>query len=87
MLVIQTLFSMFFVEMVIIICGVMGASNLPRGNQLYVTLIDTMCLCAFLLIIEFIEIARLDKIMRTVNTTGKQQRKSATACQSSEDED
>jgi hypothetical protein len=35
---------------------------------------------------EFIEIARLDLIMRTVNTSGHQQRKAATACQSSEDE-
>jgi hypothetical protein len=68
MLVIQTLFSMFFVELVIVINGVMGAANLPRGNQLYVTLIDVMCLCVFLLIVEFIEIARLDKIMRTANT-------------------
>jgi hypothetical protein len=36
---------------------------------------------------EFIEIARLDLIMRTVNTSGKQSRKSATACQSSEDDE
>lgn len=87
MLVIQTLLSMFFVELVIIICGVMGAANLPRGNQLYVTLLDTVCLCMFLLVMEFVEIARLDLIMRTVNTSGKQQRKAATACQSSDDED
>lgn len=87
MLVVQTLFSMFFVELVIIICGVMGAANLPPGNQLYTTLLDSVVLCIFLLVMEFIEIARLDLIMRTVNTSGHQQRKAATACQSTDDED
>jgi polyferredoxin len=86
MLVIQTLFSMFFVELLIIIAGVMGAANLPRGNQLYTTLLDSVFLCIFLLVMEFVEIARLDLIMRTVNTAGKQSRKSETACQSSDDE-
>ena len=87
MLVVQTLFSMFFVELIIIVCGVMGAANLPPGNQLYTTILDSVALCLFLLGMEFVEIARLDLIMRTVNTAGHQQRKAATACQSSEDED
>ena len=77
---------MFFVELVIIICGVMGSANLPPGNQLYTTLLDSVVLCIFLLVMEFIEIARLDLIMRTVNTSGHQQRKAATACQSTDDE-
>lgn len=44
-------------------------------------------LSVFLIIIEFVEIAKLDKIMKTVNSAGHMSRKSAAACESSQDDD
>ena len=87
MLVVETLLSMFFVELIIIICDVMGAANLPRVNQLYVTLIDSFAICIFLLVMQFVEVSRLDNIMKTANTKGKQSKKSAAACQDSTDDE
>lgn len=50
------------------------------------TIIDTLILSLFLILIEFYEISQLDKIMKTVNTSGHKEKKSAAACESSEDE-
>jgi len=80
-----TLVSMFFVELMIIICDVVGALNLKIGTQIFTTFCDTFVLCSFMLVIQFIEIARLDKIMKTVNTSGHRANKSAAACVSSDD--
>jgi hypothetical protein len=40
-----------------------------------------------MLVIQFVEIARLDKIMKTTNTSGHRANKSAAACVSSDDSD
>jgi hypothetical protein len=50
-------------------------------------MIDSLAIAIFLVVAGFIEVARLDKIMKTVNTSGHRQRKSAAACVSSEDSD
>jgi hypothetical protein len=44
-----------------------------------------MAICVVLILLEFIEIARLDNIMKTQNTTGHKSRKSAAACESSDE--
>lgn len=41
----------------------------------------------FLIIIEFVEIAKLDHIMKTINTKGHIARKAEAACNSSDEED
>lgn len=82
-----TLVSMFFVELMMIICDIVGALNLKIDTQIFYTFCDTFVLCCFMLIIQFIEIARLDKIMKTVNTSGHRANKSAAACISSDDSD
>lgn len=87
MTLILTLLSMFFTELPIIICNVKGISSLPATEQLIITLIDTLCLCVFLIVLEFRELRLLDDYMRTVNVTGHRQRKSAAACESTEDSD
>lgn len=50
------------------------------------TVLDNLVVSITLIVLEFIEIARLDKIMKTANTKGHRKRKSAAACESSEDE-
>jgi len=82
-----TLFSMFFVELMIIICDVVGALNLKVDTQIFTTFCDTFVLCSFMIVIQFIEIARLDKIMKTHNASGHRGLKSAAACVSSDDDD
>ena len=82
-----TLVSMFFVELMMIICDIVGALNLKIDTQIFYTFCDTFVLCCFMLVIQFIEIARLDKIMKTVNTSGHRANKSAAACISSDDSD
>ena len=49
-------------------------------------MIDSLAIAIFLVVAGFIEVARLDKIMKTMNTSGHRQRKSAAACESSEDD-
>jgi hypothetical protein len=39
-----------------------------------------------MILVEFYEISKLDNIMKTVNTSGHKEKKSAAACESSEDE-
>jgi hypothetical protein len=46
---------------------------------------DSFLVCLYLLVLEFIEISRLDKIMKTRNSLKKQANKSAAANPSSED--
>jgi len=46
---------------------------------------DTLAISVFLIILEFVEIARLDKIMKTMNTSGHKSKKAAAACESSDD--
>ena len=85
MIVIQTLFSMFFVELTMIVGDVVGAAGL-NYSQLYYTMCDSFAICTFLIVLEFIEVSRLDKIMKTRNGIRRQARKSAAAHESSEDE-
>ena len=84
--VLLTLLSQFFVELPIIICDVVALSALPMGEQVILTIMDTLALSVFLIVLEFVEIARLDKIMKTLNTSGHKSKKAAAACESSEDE-
>lgn len=82
-IVIETLVSMFFVELVMIIGDFVGAVGLDY-NQLYYTMCDSFAICIYLLVLEFIEIARLDQIMRTMNSISRQAKKSAAANDSTE---
>jgi hypothetical protein len=81
-----TLLSMFFVELMIIICDVVGVLNLKVGTQIWVTFADTFVLSSMMMVMQFIEIAKLDTIMRTQNTSGHRANKSAAACLSSSDD-
>jgi hypothetical protein len=81
-----TLISQFLVELPLIICGVVGVASLPIGEQLILTCIDTLAISLFLIVIEFVEIARLDKIMKTANTRGHKAKKSAAACEDSDED-
>ena len=56
------------------------------GQQLILTIMDTLAISVFLIVLEFVEIAKLDTIMKTANTQGHKARKSAAACESSEDD-
>lgn len=47
-------------------------------------MLDSLIVSVYLLIIEFIEVVKIDKIMRTYNTAGHNARKSAAAVESSE---
>ena len=82
---IETLFSMFFVELTMIVCDVVGAAGL-NYSQLYYTMCDSFAICIFLIVLEFIDVSRLDKIMKTRNGIRRQARKSAAAHESSEDD-
>ena len=79
-----TLLSMFFSQCVVIVCDVVALTQLPWGDQLGWMMADSLCVSIFLLVVEFIEVVKIDKIMRTVNTSGHNARKSAAACESSE---
>ena len=81
-----TLLSQFLVELPLIICGVVGVASLPIGEQLILTCMDTLAISLFLIVLEFVEIARLDKIMKTANTRGHKAKKSAAACEDSDDD-
>lgn len=48
-------------------------------------MVDSLVIAVFLICLEFAEIATLDRIMKTVNTSGQKQRKSKAACDSSDD--
>ena len=61
-------------------------ASLPIGEQLILTCIDTLAISLFLIVIEFVEIARLDKIMKTANTRGHKAKKSAAACEDSDED-
>jgi len=37
---------------------------------MFLTMVDSTAIAVFLIVLEFIEIATLDKIMKTVNTQG-----------------
>lgn len=82
--VLATLLSMFFSQCVIIVCDVVALTQLPWGDQLCWMMLDSLIVSVFLLIVEFIEVVKIDKIMRTVNTAGHNARKSAAAVESSE---
>jgi len=84
--VVLTLVSQFFVELMLIIAGIMAIGSLPPDQQIQATCMDTLMISVFLIIIEFVEIARLDKIMKTRNTAGHRSRKSAAACESSDEQ-
>jgi len=84
--IVVTLLSQFLVELPLIICDVVALAALPWGEQLSWTVVDTLAISVFLIIIEFVEIARLDKIMKTANTRGHKAKKSAAACEDSDDE-
>ena len=45
---------------------------------------DSFAICTILLVLEFIELARLDKIMKTRNAVRRQAKKSAAANDSTE---
>jgi len=77
---------MFFSQCVIIVCDIVALSQLPWGDQLTWMMLDSLIVSLFLLVIEFIEVVRIDKIMRTVNTTGHAKRKSAAAVESSDED-
>ena len=47
---------------------------------------DSFAICTFLIVLEFIEVSRLDRIMKTRNGIRRQARKSAAANESSEDD-
>jgi len=79
-----TLLSQFLCELPIIISGVVSLGGLPFGEQLLFSQIDSMAICVVLIVLEFVEIATLDRIMKTVNVTGHKSRKSAAACESSD---
>jgi hypothetical protein len=81
-----TLLSMFAVELPNIIAAVVGMSELKFSQQIAFTAVDNFVVSLVLILIEFYEIASLDKIMKTANTKGHQQRKSAAACESSQDD-
>jgi hypothetical protein len=49
--------------------------------------IDTLAISVFLIVLEFVEIARLDKIMKTANTRGHKAKKSAAACEDSDEDE
>ena len=83
MIVVLTLLSMFFVELTMIVGDIVGAAAL-NYTQLYYTMCDSFAICSFLIVLEFIEIARLDKIMKTRNAIRQQAKKSAAANDSSE---
>ena len=82
--VLLTLLSMFFSQCVVIVCDVVALTQLPWGDQLGWMMADSLCVSIFLLVVEFIEVVKIDKIMRTVNTSGHNARKSAAAVESSE---
>jgi hypothetical protein len=85
--VIFTLLSQFLCELPLIISGLVSLGGLPFGEQLLFTQIDSLAIAVLLIVLEFVEIATLDRIMKTVNTTGHKSRKSAAACESSEEEE
>jgi hypothetical protein len=85
--VLVTLISQFLVKLPLIISGFVSIGSLPFGQQVFFTMVDSLVIAIFLIILEFIEIATLDKIMKTVNTSGQKQRKSAAACASSDEDD
>lgn len=84
--VLLTLISQFFVELMLIIADIMAVLSLPPDQQIQATCMDTLMISVFLILIEFVEIARLDKIMKTRNTAGHRSRKSAAACESSDEQ-
>lgn len=45
-----TLLSMFFVELMVIICDVVGVLNLKLGTQIWITFVDTFVLCCMMMI-------------------------------------
>jgi len=61
--------------------------GLPFGEQLLWSQIDSLAIAILLIVLEFIEIATLDKIMKTMNVSGHKKRKSAAACESSEEDE
>ena len=83
--VVLTLLSQFLCELPVIISGLVSLGTLPWGEQLIISQLDTLAIAGFLITLEFIEIATLDKIMKTTNTKGHKARKSAAAVESSDE--
>lgn len=68
--VVLTLLSMFFVELPIIICDVVAITSVSPKEQLFYTMVDSLAIAIFMVVAGFVEVARLDKIMKTMNTKG-----------------
>ena len=65
-----------------------GTSDGPNDKDALVWCMwDSFLIAAFLIVIEFVEVANLDKIMVTKNSVGHKSKKSAAACESESDDD
>ena len=85
--VLMTLISQFLCELPMIISSIVAIGSMPLNEQLAISMVDSLIIAVALIVLEFVEIATLDRIMKTVNTTGHQSLKSAAAQESSEEED
>jgi hypothetical protein len=82
--VVLTLVSMFFVELPLIISGLVSLTELPFGEQLMYSQIDSMLVAALLIVFEFAELASFDKIIRSKNSAVHNARASKAALEDSE---
>jgi len=82
-----TLVSQFLVKLPILVSGIVSLSSLPFGEQMFLTMLDSVAIAVILILLEFYEITVLDKIMKTVNSAGQKERKSKAAWASSSEDD
>lgn len=70
-----------------VIAAVMGFRDLQLNTQIAWSVVDITFISLVMMVVMFCEIALLDKIMKTANTKGHQLKKSAAACESSDETD
>lgn len=68
------------------ISGLVSLTELPFGEQLLFSQIDSLIIATVLISLEFWEIATLDRIMRSLNTTAHNTRRSAAALEESDED-
>lgn len=82
--VVLTFVSMFFVELPLIISGLVSLTELPFGEQLMYSQIDSLITALLLLVFQFWELCIFDKIIKSLNSAAHNTRKSQAALEDSE---
>lgn len=81
-----TLISQFLCELPLMISGLVSMTELPFGEQLFFSQLDSLIVAAVLIALEFWEVATLDRIMRSLNTSVHNTRRSAAALEESDED-